>query len=178
MLMSRTLMAVFAVTAAAACAAAATTPMAQSPTESQIIGHVADRLADASATMSVAPSVNAATADPAHYDAPAERVAPTPIASSAAMTCEIRATRTSDGVRLESFAHASGPLTGTYDLIVTKSGSAGSSDINQGGEFDTLSEPSASLGASEISLEPGARLHARLVVHGDNGVECRDEIRS
>ncbi|MDX2276745.1 MAG: curli-like amyloid fiber formation chaperone CsgH [Hyphomonadaceae bacterium] len=173
--MSRTLMAVLAVTAAAACAAAATTPAAQSPTESQIVGQVTDRLADASATMAISPSANAATAQ---YDAPAERSAPTPIASSAAMTCEIRATPTADGVRLESFAHASGPLTGTYDLIVTKSGSAGSSDINQGGDFDTLSEPSASLGMSEISLEPGARLHARLIVHGDNGVECRDEIRS
>jgi hypothetical protein len=177
--MSRTLMAVLALSAAAACAAAATTTTAQSPSESQIVGEVTDRLADASATMAVPPSVNAATAEPAHYDAPAERVAPTPIvAASAAMTCEIRATRTADGVRLESFAHASGPMTGSYDLVVTKSGSAGSADISQGGEFDTLSEPSASLGASEISVEPGSHLRARLTVHGDNGTVCRDELRS
>lgn len=175
--MSRTLIAVMAVTAAAACAAAATTPMAQSPTESQIVGHVADRLADASATMAVPPSVSAAHAQTAQFDA-SERVAQTPVSASAAMTCEIRATRTADGVRLESFAHASGPITGTYDLVVTKSGSAGSSDISQGGEFDTTSAPSASLGASEISLERGARLHARLTVHGDNGTVCRDELRS
>lgn len=177
--MSRTLMAVFALTAAAACAAAATVP-AQTPSESQIVGEVTNRLAAASETMSVSPSINAAIAgaEPAHYDTPAERVAPTPIAASAAMTCEIRATRTADGVRLESFAHASGPITGSYDLVVTKSGSAGSSDISQGGEFDTASGPSASLGASEISLERGARLHARLTVHADNGTVCRDELHS
>jgi hypothetical protein len=177
--MSRTLMAVLALTAAAACAAAATTPRAQGPSESQIVGEVSNRLAAASQTLAAPPSVNAANAAPAHYEAPVERAAPTPIvASSAAMTCEIRATRTPHGVRLESFAHASGPMTGSYDLVVTKSGSAGSADISQGGEFDTMSEPSASLGASEISVERGSRLHARLTVHGDNGAVCRDELRS
>lgn len=174
--MSRTLMAALALSAAAACAAAATNPAASGPSQSQIVGQVSERLADASATLAAPPSANAEnaplTAAPAQYVAPARSTA------SAAMTCEIRATRTSDGVRLESFAHASGPITGTYDIVVTKSGAAGSADINQGGEFDTASAPSAALGASEISVERGARLHARLTVHADNGTTCRDDLRS
>lgn len=176
--MSRTLFAVLVMTAAAAaCAAAATTTQASGPSESQIVGAVSDRLAEASATMAASPAENAATAAPAQYEAPpAQYDAPPPAAVSAAMTCEIRATPTAGGVRLESFAHASGPITGSYDLVVTKSGSAGSSNINQGGEFDTIEGPSASLGASEISVEPGARVHARLTVHADNGAICHDDL--
>lgn len=179
--MSRTLMAVFALSAAAACAAAATTTTAQGPSQSQIVDAASDRLADASATMAAPPSVNAANApavETAQYIAPDVAPAPIAVAASAAMTCEIRATRTADGVRLEAFAHTSGPIVGTYDIAVTKSGASGSSDISQGGEFDTASAPTAALGASELSLERGDRLHARLSVHASNGTSCHDDLRS
>lgn len=168
--MSRTLMAVLALSAAAACAAAATTNP-DSPSESAIVDQVSDRLAGASATMGVSPATAPAPVQPAQYTSPA-----LVRAAYANLTCEIRATPTAQGVRLEGLVHSSSPTSGTYELTITKSGHDGSADVSQGGEFDTTDGPTAELDTTELSLERGARFHARLDVEGDDGASCRDEL--
>lgn len=92
------------------------------------------------------------------------------------MRCEILATRTSAGLRIEALAYADRASSGEYSLIVTKSGAGGASDITQAGEFDVADAASALLGVAEFNLEPGARVHARLEVRDADGEACSDEI--
>lgn len=148
--MSRLLMTLMALSAAVACSAAA-------QPENQ--AYVAQ--------------LDAPPAESALADAPAEAAA----FVSESMHCEIRATRTASGVRLEAIAHGIASATGEYSLVVTKNGAAGSSDISQGGEFDAASGET-SLGVAEIGLERGASFDAHLSVRDAFGEECETELRS
>jgi hypothetical protein len=89
-------------------------------------------------------------------------------------SCEIIVDRTSHGVRITPVVHADRAMSGGYALVVTKTGASGSSDINQGGPFDAARGERVKLGASEFSLERGARFRAVLTIT-ENGREiCRD----
>jgi len=58
--------------------------------------------------------------------------------------CEIRATPTASGVRLESVAMSKVPISGEYEFTVEKSGGGGTSSSSQSGDFE--------LGSGEESL--------------------------
>lgn len=100
-------------------------------------------------------------------------------APMAGLACEVRALATPHGVALEAIAYAETPLLGEYEFTITKDDSGGASDIAQGGAFEATPGREMSLGETELSLERGGRLNARLVVRDTAGGElCRDSYRS
>lgn len=74
-----------------------------------------------------------------------------------AATCEVRSRRTANGLLIQARAFADRDISGEYDLVITKSGRAGSSDISQSGALDLAAGSSVLLGENEISVERGAR---------------------
>jgi hypothetical protein len=93
------------------------------------------------------------------------------------LSCDVTAQPTRHGVLIEGRAYADHDVYGEYDLVITKSGGAGSSDISQGGEAAIAAGSSETLGQAELSVEPGARLSARLVVRDERGELCRRTFR-
>ena len=94
------------------------------------------------------------------------------------LSCEVRATRTGNGVQLAALVHAHRPASGEYDLVITKLGAGGSSDISQGGEFAVAAGSTSVLGTAELGLEEHARFTARLTLHDAGGNTCAHEIKS
>jgi hypothetical protein len=90
-----------------------------------------------------------------------------------AVTCEVRARRTANGLLIQARAFADRNISGEYDLVITKSGGAGSSDISQSGALDLSPGSPALLGESEISVERGARVRATLTLRDESGQLCR-----
>jgi hypothetical protein len=111
--------------------------------------------------------------------APAPRIiAPEPVAPPAVVranfTCDIDVIRTPNGIRITPIVRADRSLNGEYSLVITKTGSAGSSDISQGGPFDAARGERVKLGASEISFARGDKYRAVLKVRADGREICRD----
>ncbi|MGE0596447.1 MAG: curli-like amyloid fiber formation chaperone CsgH [Hyphomonadaceae bacterium] len=134
--------------------------------------------------LSAAVACSAAARPASDTAAPAAQFATAPAQEARAaqfaeenMRCEVLATRTAGGVRIEAIAHADRASSGEYSLIVRKSGAGGASDVQQGGEFDVADAASALLGVAEFGVERGARVHARLEVRDADGAVCRDEVR-
>lgn len=96
---------------------------------------------------------------------------------TARLWCEITVTRTPIGVRIAPVVRSPRSVTGEYSLVITRSDRSGSSDISQGGPFDARRDEKQELGASELSLEPGAKFRAVLKVRSGGQEVCR-EIRS
>lgn len=92
--------------------------------------------------------------------------------TSAALSCDIRATRTSRGLRLEAVAHAERAVHGTYDFTITAQGAGGSSDVAQGGLVDLVPGQRAALGVAEI---PDGPFRAVLTLTDAGGELCRLE---
>ena len=133
----------------------------------------ASALAACSATANVEAGASHALADETPIlaePAPAETAA-------ADASCDIRAVRTANGLRLEPVVRAPGALDGEYDFVVSKDGPSGSSDITQGGEF-SLDGGATSLGGAEFSLTRRDQYRARLVVRDSQGELCRSSRRS
>jgi glucose/arabinose dehydrogenase len=93
--------------------------------------------------------------------------------ASDAVSCEVRSRRTANGVLIQARAFADRDVSGEYDLVITKSGAAGSSDISQSGALDLAAGASALLGENEISVERGARVRAVLTLRDETGQLCR-----
>ena len=91
------------------------------------------------------------------------------------VACDIRATRTANGVRLEAIARADRAMRGAYNFVITARGSGGSSDVTQGGPIDLTAGRSVTVGVAEIS---SSRFHAVLTLSDANGELCRLERRS
>lgn len=94
------------------------------------------------------------------------------------VSCDLRFTPTRHTLRIEAFVRSASALAGEYDLVISKSGPSGTSDISQGGPFQTAEGADLALGASEFGIERGDRYRAQLVLRGENGVLCRAERRS
>ncbi len=92
----------------------------------------------------------------------------------ARFTCDIDIDRTSNGIRVTPIVRAGKALSGEYSLVITKSGASGSSDISQGGPFDAARGERVRLGASEFSMERGAKFRAVLKVRAGGREICRD----
>lgn len=94
------------------------------------------------------------------------------------VNCDVLFTRTSHGLRIEGVAHSTAPFAGEYDLVVTKDGPSGSSDINQGGEFAVHAGEEVTLGSSEFNVSRGDHYRARLSLSDGDEEICRAEQRS
>ena len=117
--------------------------------------------------------IGCATASFADGDVAAPTVTHTSAASEAPLACSIRAQKVRDGLRLEALVATQHQAAGTYQLMLTKAGPAGSSDVSQGGDFSVLPGTTSVLSGSEISLERGAKLTAKLVLATHDGdVAC------
>lgn len=126
-------------------------------------------LALAAFTAAAACSAGAQTAVP---------ISPAAEANRSAVDCAILTSTTAHGVRFSAVAGADAPLAGSYEFVLTKSDRNGSSDINQGGEFNLSAGASQSLGEAELNLERRSSYHARLVLWDANGEVCRAERES
>jgi hypothetical protein len=100
----------------------------------------------------------------------------TPAHAGAGLVCEIQATHGSSGVTLEGFVTASRAAAGSYQLIVTQAGRAGSSDIAQDGDFSVSAGGSARLGTVVLDGTGAYSARLKLVANG-NSVACRDRGR-
>ncbi|HSH63740.1 curli-like amyloid fiber formation chaperone CsgH [Methyloceanibacter sp.] len=86
--------------------------------------------------------------------------------------CEIRAETYGRGVVLEGLVFADVPITGTYQFRISQRGAGGSSQINQGGEFEAAPDEPASLGTVLIGSGPNG-FRATLTVRWRGGtVDC------
>ena len=73
---------------------------------------------------------------------------------------------------LEGLVFADVPITGTYQFRISQRGAGGSSQINQGGEFEAAPDEPASLGTVLIGSGPNG-FRARLTVRWRGGtVDC------
>jgi hypothetical protein len=132
--------------------------------------------ADTGAPPAVAEAIAPEAVEPMMAAAPvpaAARVEATHHASHNAVTCEVRSRRTANGLLIQTRAFADRDISGEYDLVITKTGAAGSSDISQSGALDLAAGSSALLGENEISVERGARVSAVLTLRDDSGQLCR-----
>lgn len=93
----------------------------------------------------------------------------------AAAACDIRETRTSQGLRLEAVVHARTALRADYGFSVEAKGSGGTSNVTQGGPFEAAAGVSTTVGAVDISR---GRYRATLTVRDADGEICRLERRS
>lgn len=90
-------------------------------------------------------------------------------ASNALLACTIQAQKVRGGLRLEALVATQHQAAGTYQLTLTKAGPAGSSDVSQGGEFALMPGTTSVLSGSELSLERGAKLTAKLALTTSEG---------
>ena len=81
---------------------------------------------------------------------------------SGSIRCEIHEKTTRAGVALEGVVTSKTAVEGSYRLKVTASGAAGSSDINQSGEFTAGAKTASSLGS--VMLGGNGSYDARLDV--------------
>jgi hypothetical protein len=128
--------------------------------------------------------------DPAPVVAPGPDLAPPPAQAHAeparetarhvshdmAITCDVRARRTSDDTLIiQARAFADRDIDdGEYDLAITKSGGGNSSEISQSGALTLRAGHAATLGENEISLERGARVRATLTLYDGDRQICRE----
>jgi hypothetical protein len=103
---------------------------------------------------------------------------PAVTAASAPIACTIRATPTRHGVLIEALARTSDSVSGEYQMVITKRGRGGASDITQGGEFSAGARESLTLGSAEIGLDRGDSFRAVLRLRDGNGPLCEEERQS
>ena len=105
-----------------------------------------------------------------------ERVGAGPTASQP-LRCEIQIQEHGTSVALEGVVFAKTAVEGSYQLRVTKSGTAGSSDINQSGDFSAGPGEPGRLGTVTLGGDGGSYV-ARLTVTWDGGsIECTERVR-
>lgn len=90
--------------------------------------------------------------------------------------CEIRAVSAGGMTSLEGLVHAAAPVSGSYSFRIRGGGSAGTSNIQQGGEFYAAPGEPALLGSVSLGGR-GARYDASLTVTiGGRTLECHETI--
>ena len=150
----------------AAMPAAATAPVAQS-SATPIAQPTPTVVAEAPAPTHSARAVR-------HVSEPA--AAPRVAMLGDAVSCDVRARSTSHGVLIQAVAHAARPFEGAYELVITKSGGAGSSDVTQSGPFSAAAGETVTLGSTELGAD--GRYRAVLTLRDGTGEVCRQERRS
>ena len=91
--------------------------------------------------------------------------------------CEIAVEKRSGGVTLEGFVDATSSISGSYELLVTKSGGGGSSNIRQGGDFSASSGARTPLGTVMLAGDGGSyTAKLKIMWDGKNG-QCSESVR-
>ncbi len=93
-------------------------------------------------------------------------------ASSGPLRCEIRESKTEGAVQLTGIVSSSVALSGRFQFSIVKSGTSGSSNINQGNPFAAEAGKEIYVGLVTINLGNDDRATIELSVSSDNGVEC------
>jgi len=119
-----------------------------------------------------APTQSAHSARPASEPA----VAPRAAMLGDAVSCDVRVRRTANGMLIQAVAHADRAIDGDYELVITKSGGGGSSDVTQSGPFSAAPGETVTLGSTELGAD--GRYRALLVLRDGSGELCRQERRS
>ncbi len=123
--------------------------------------------------------IGCATASFADGTATAPTVTHTNAKAQSPLACTIQATKVRGGVRLAALVATQHKAVGTYQLTLTKAGPAGSSDVSQGGDFAAMPGTTSVLSGTEISLERGAKLLAKLTLATNDGdVACEAEFEA
>lgn len=91
--------------------------------------------------------------------------------------CEIAVKQRAGSVTLEGFVDSASRISGSYELLVTKTGGGGSSDIQQGGEFSASAGARTPLGTVVLAGDGGAYT-AKLKIKWDGkSAVCRESVR-
>jgi PBP1b-binding outer membrane lipoprotein LpoB len=113
--------------------------------------------------------------------APAAVMAPAQIQrvqyQQASAMCDIVIRRTSNGALIEALVESDTSLDAEYSFDLDVSGSAGSSQISQGGEVILDAGDSAVVAQNEISLNRNSRGRAELTVFDEDGEVCSRTLR-
>jgi hypothetical protein len=116
-------------------------------------------------------------APPKHEAAAPMRESAAPRASlRESVSCEVRVRPSSNGMLIQAVAHANRAINGDYELVITKSGGGGSSDVTQSGPFTAAAGESVTLGSTELGAD--GRYRAVLTLRDAAGEVCRLERRS
>jgi hypothetical protein len=94
-------------------------------------------------------------------------------ASSGPLRCEIRDSKTEGTVQLTGIVSSSVALSGRFQFAIVKSGTSGSSNINQGNPFSVEAGKEIHVGHVTINLGNDDRATIELSVSSGDGVECR-----
>jgi hypothetical protein len=89
--------------------------------------------------------------------------------SAKQLSCEIRSTDIRGGVRLEAVVVGRGGASGEYEFVVAKSGSGGTSNVSQGGDFEIGAGKEAVVGEVTLGSAEKAKVKARLTVSSASG---------
>jgi hypothetical protein len=93
-------------------------------------------------------------------------------ASSGPLHCEIHRTGKGNMIELTGIAGGTRPIAGASTFVVTKSGSSGSSNMNQGQHFSIEVDEPTVVGRATINLDPGGHIAVDLKLQSDDGIEC------
>ena len=83
--------------------------------------------------------------------------------------CEIRAIETPAGLRFESVVYGAPGETGSYPMSVERSGSGGTSEVQQGGDFVIEENGEAVVSVTEMNRSARDSLHAHMTVENGYG---------
>lgn len=89
--------------------------------------------------------------------------------SSAPAQCEVRVHDMSGGKSLEGVVREAPGRSGSYDVAFEKLGSAGSSTVNQNGDFVVPSSGEVAVSRTDINLAPGDTYHLSMTVRDETG---------
>ena len=94
-------------------------------------------------------------------------------ATSGPLQCEIRKNENNGAVELSGVIISSRAISGHFRFTVTKSGPSGSSNVNQGNNFDLAADQERQIGQVTINRDRDAHVAVELLVGSDQGLECR-----
>ena len=98
-----------------------------------------------------------------------------PADESTSHQCEIRTTETPAGLRVESVVRGEPGTSGSYEFVLSRSGSGGLSDVNQGGEYTIPESGEMTVSVSEFNHRRRDDFDAALTVSGPNGSTSCEE---
>jgi hypothetical protein len=104
-----------------------------------------------------------------------ERVGAGPTASQP-LRCEIQVQEHGTSVALQGVVFAKTAVEGSYRLRVTKSGGAGSSDINQSGDFSAGPGEPGRLGTVTLGGDAGSYVAKLTVTWHGGSIECTERV--
>lgn len=92
------------------------------------------------------------------------------------LKCQISVSNSGDGVTLKGIVFSSQQSHGEYRLSVKKSGSGGSADINQSGEFEAGPNVPTELGVVSLGLNGGSYVAKLRISTDGETTECTERV--